>query len=97
MDTATEIERFYHLYRVYMSAGKEEEAQALILKTFEGLSKEARSELLMGMMTIAMEDSARERDTITELQEIGIEALERLDKIEQESRHQQEGEKGLTK
>ena len=83
MDIATEIERFYHQYRLYVGAGKLPEEQTLMTKAFQELSKEAQSEIMMEMMTLAMEDDARGRETIIDLQELGIEALKQLDKIEQ--------------
>ena len=85
MTPEQEIELFYQHYRLLLDAGKQDEARSYMLREFSELSESARGRLLMEMMTIAMEDEVRQRDAITEMQELGLAALKAIDKIEAEN------------
>jgi hypothetical protein len=79
-------EKFYEGLTKVVASGTEADARNYIRDNFKLLSEESRTDLMMNMFAELADREVRERDTITQIQEQGIAALEALDKIEKEGK-----------
>ncbi|RJR13125.1 hypothetical protein C4585_02595 [Candidatus Parcubacteria bacterium] len=84
MEAEKELERLYNQYLELEASGDEAGMKAFVKEEMPKLPEELRKKIMMRMFIGAMEDEVDERDTITEIQEKGIEAIEKLDKLEKD-------------
>lgn len=73
-----ELAQLYDEVRVLRERGNEAEAQALLMKHLHELPEEVQGEILLGKFTDAMEGEAAALQARRDIQQMGLEAAERI-------------------
>lgn len=73
-----QLTQLYDDVRSLREQGKETEAQALLIKHLHDLPEEMQGEILLGKFTDAMEGEAAALQARRDIQQMGLEAAERI-------------------
>lgn len=84
-DSSNKLRELFKELTRLQGEGKEEEAKQLLSERFDALPDETKGELLAHLYIQALDEKVAREDTIADIQLRGMQALDQLERTQQES------------